>query len=760
MKVRKVLPCPDFGARTDTPDLPLNSELRHTRRGFLLARKDGEIPRALSSASRLREPVPGTRRTTPVALSNILIRPVATISSLITVLLWPCALCGQIQEPQSAWNSERALELVGQARSLRQATAIDSAFQAYQADARGYVYFFLDRTDSNERMLIKTDQVALEVSWKAPRQTKQRLVGRRDVKELPTNISYHLDHLTVVQDDFGDLIRLGNGDEVEAVVHPAAPGADSIYDYRLTDSLTVTLPAPAPDIRVYELEIRPRDPQAPGVIGSLFLQRRTGAIVRLSFTFTPASYVDGSLDYIRISMDNSVWDGKYWLPYHQEIELRRELPIIEFLGGSVIRGRFEIRNYRFNPELPGNFFIGGLVTSVPETERRNFPFESGLYDQISVEGLDPSPQIEAIREQAMDVVGQRYLSGLNTSRLHVPFISSVYRYNRAEGSFVGAGTSFRLGPTWRLLTRGGYAFGRENGQLAIDLRSSPTPRRLSVGVWWNEFRNAGGRLPGASRTVNTLSGLLTDRDYTDPYFTSGAGVRYGWGLGTPRSLEVGAVWERHRSGTNVVDDGLGGNPAAESGTSRPVLSVDEGDDRAIEVTVGARTAARGFESSATGRVGRMEEQPYASLWWDTTLRREFQERGTTLETELRVGISTEHTPVQTLFLLGGRHTLPGYPFRSFIGTQMALLRAEASQAVLAPWLTVHIFAAAGVTGLARTSFPDPGWPRQDADGVQSSAGLGLKLGWDLLRFDVGRGLNDGGDWEFVFSVQRRFWEWL
>ena len=191
-----------------------------------------------------------------------------------------------------------------------------------------------------------------------------------------------------------------------------------------------------------------------------------------------------------------------------------------------------------------------------------------------------------------------------------------------------------------------------------------------------------------------------------------------------------------------------------------MLSVDEGDDRALEVTVGARTAARGFESSATGRVGRMEEQPYASLWWDTTLRREFQEQGTTLETELRVGISTEDTPVQTLFLLGGRHTLPGYPFRSFIGTQMALLRAEASQAVLAPWLTVHIFGAAGVTGLARRSFPDSGWPRQDTDGVKSSAGLGLKLGWDLLRFDVGRGLNDGGDWEFVFSVQRRFWEWL
>ncbi len=334
-------------------------------------------------------------------IPNISTRSVTTITSLITALLWSWA--GDARA-QSAWNGERALKLVQQARNLRQAAVIDSAFQAYQADARGYVYFFIDRADSDERTLVKTDQVALDVFWKAPGQTKQRLVGRRDAKALPTNITYHLDHLTVVQDDYGDLIRLGDGDEVEAVVHPVAPGSESIYDYRLADSLTVTIPSPVAEIRVYELEIRPKDPDAPSIIGSLFLERGTGAIVRMSFTFTPASYVDRSLDYIRISMDNSVWDGKYWLPYRQEVELRRELPIIEFLGGSVIRGRFEIRNYRFNPQLPETLFLGSTFISAPAAERRNFPFESGLYDQLSAEGLDPSPEIEAIRDQAMTVL--------------------------------------------------------------------------------------------------------------------------------------------------------------------------------------------------------------------------------------------------------------------------------------------------------------------------------------------------------------------
>ncbi len=282
-----------------------------------------------------------------------------------------------------------------------------------------------------------------------------------------------------------------------------------------------------------------------------------------------------------------------------------------------------------------------------------------------------------------------------------------------------------------------------------------------MGVWWNALQNASGQLPGASHTVNTLGGLLTSHDYTDPYFTSGASLRYGWGLGTPSSLEVGAIWQRHRSGTNVVDVGPGGGQASESGTNRPVLPIDEGDDRTFEVTYSARTAARGFASSATGRVGQMEDQAYASFWWTTTLRRELHQRGTVLEARLRLGVSTEGAPVQKLYLLGGRHTLPGHPYRSFIGNKMALLRVEASQAVLAPWLTIHAFGAAGLTGFDRNGLlPDPGWLRRSTDGVKSSVGLGLDLGWDLLHFDVGRGLNDGGDTEFVFSVQRRFWEWL
>ncbi|HSG09686.1 MAG TPA: hypothetical protein VLA36_15095, partial [Longimicrobiales bacterium] len=156
-------------------------------------------------------------------------------------------------QPQDGWNDGRVLELVRRARMLRRSTVVDTAFRSYRSEATGYVYFFIDRPDSDEKTLVKTDQIALELFWQAPNETWQRIVGLRDQKVLPTNIRYHLDHLTVVQDDFGDRIRLGDGDEVSEVLHPMGPGAPTTYDFRLADSLSLRYGGEGDEVRVYEV---------------------------------------------------------------------------------------------------------------------------------------------------------------------------------------------------------------------------------------------------------------------------------------------------------------------------------------------------------------------------------------------------------------------------------------------------------------------------------------------------------------------------
>lgn len=663
-------------------------------------------------------------------------------------LLAPSGSSLEAQTPGDAWNSKRALELVALARSLRHETSVDPAFRSYSAEARGYVYYFLDRADTNERTLVKTDQIALEVYWRAPSDTRQRIVGLRDEKKLPTNIKYHLDHLTVVQDDFGDRIHLGDGDEVEAVIHPVAPASDSVYDFRLADSLTLTFPGPTAELRVYELQVRPKDLDAPGIIGSLFLERETGAIVRMNFTFTPASYVDSHLDYIRISLDNSVWDEKYWLPYRQEVEIRREVPLLEFVSGGVIRSRFDIRRYRFNPELPDGLFGAARVTAAANLE--DFPFESGLYDQLDEEGLAPAPALDEIRRQAVRMVGRRYVTGLAPSRLYFPSLTSVVRYSRAEGYFNGMGLSLRPGGSLRLRSFGGYAFSRRKPHASVYLGTDEEQGGTHLRATWNDLRDV-GPIKGASGVLNTLSALAGAEDFTDPYFASGVSAARSFPVPGGR-LQIAGYWERHRSAEDVVnEDG--------SSSVRPVRRIDEGDGLWLQVDAIPRPAGRSsWLPSATLRLGRFEHRTFASALVSWEWMAAPPSSAFNVTADVHGGWVGTDAPAQMLFLLGGRHTLPGYDYRSFQGDRMALIRVEATRAILTPWFRLRLFGSSGVTGLERDRLPQD-WTGETTDGLKSAIGAGVGLGFDILRLDAARGVN-GGEWEFIFSVNHGFWRWL
>ena len=117
------------------------------------------------------------------------------------------------------------------------------------------------RLGPRDRRLVRADQVALRVLWQAPDRALQTIVGRRHERKLPTNIRYHIDHLSLILDNFGDRIRMGEGEEVRNVLHPAAPGALRFYDYRLADSLEIRIRDQS--TRVYRLDVRPAETEIP-----------------------------------------------------------------------------------------------------------------------------------------------------------------------------------------------------------------------------------------------------------------------------------------------------------------------------------------------------------------------------------------------------------------------------------------------------------------------------------------------------------------
>ena len=179
------------------------------------------------------------------------------------------------------WNDPRALALVRQATDRRAQQLADSGLVDYQATAHGYVTFLAQLGEGFREppQVVKADELALEVYWHAPNLSKQRIVGRRDTTLLPTDIQYHRDHLGIVQNNFPDIIRLGEGDEVQDVPHPlSAQGLDD-YDFALTDSLRISIPGRV--IGVYEVQVRPKDDRQPRIIGALYIDHDNGQVVRM-----------------------------------------------------------------------------------------------------------------------------------------------------------------------------------------------------------------------------------------------------------------------------------------------------------------------------------------------------------------------------------------------------------------------------------------------------------------------------------------------
>src|SRR6266705_5760227 len=147
-------------------------------------------------------------------------------------------------DAQQTWNDPRTRALVEHATERRASQLADTALVDYKATAHGYVTFLAQFGEGfpEPPKIVKADELGLEVYWRAPDLSKQRIMGRRDTLLLPTDINYHRDHLGIVQNNFPNIIRLGEGDEVADVPHPLSTAGLAAYDFAIDDSFPIQFP--------------------------------------------------------------------------------------------------------------------------------------------------------------------------------------------------------------------------------------------------------------------------------------------------------------------------------------------------------------------------------------------------------------------------------------------------------------------------------------------------------------------------------------
>jgi hypothetical protein len=686
------------------------------------------------------------------------------------------------------WNDPRVLTLARAATALRARQLADSGLVDYRATAHGYLTFLAQLGEGFREppRVVKADELALEVYWRAPNLSKQRIIGRRDTTLLPTDIQYHRDHLGIVQNNFPSIIRLGDGDEVQDVPHPlSTPGLDQ-YDFALTDSLRIVLPGRS--ISVYEVKVRPKDDQQPRVVGAVYLDRDNAQVVRMALSFTRAAFLDRQLEDLFVVLENGIVGARFWLPRRQEVEIRRTATWLDYPARGIIRGRWEIGEYQLNNGLPNALFTGPeIVTASPDVRARHVWPSARILDSLPPDiRAVTAEEIRRVQEEVRELVREQALRRPRGSALAARRISDFVRFNRVEGLAVGAGLSWQLGRGWGFATRGRYGLEDREPKGEVELNWQNAAGTVFRAFYIHDFGDVSD-VAERSGVVNSLAAQELASDYTNPYQSSRVGLGVAAARAATRwSLDV--TRESHEP-LEIHASAAAGQfeppiPAAPTQLWRAAVRADRATSLGwlnTEFRYRGEVRVTATEGGAPGMCGEStcgvakSVRPGLAFEIDRPLNRA-RLRSRTLAAAV---ISGDNVLAQELVFLGGPVSAPGYAFHELVGNRAASQTLELElpvpfpaislgrfgrapgSATLAPHVTgAWVHAVGSATPILRANLPTMSDPlRPVTTGFYPAFGVSLIAAFDLLRFDLSRGLRPGR-WIFSVDVSRTFWSIL
>lgn len=678
------------------------------------------------------------------------------------LLLGPGAGHAQAQ----SWNDPRSRALVERATARRAQQLADTGLRDFRAMAHGYVTFLAQVGEglAEPPKVVKADELMNEVFWKSPNLSKQRIVGRRDTLLLPTDINYHRDHLGIVQNNFPAIIRLGDGDEVRDVPHPLSAIGLAAYDFAITDSLPLLLPGRT--IVLYEVKMRPRDDRQPRIIGAMYIDRDDAQVVRMAFNFTRAAFLDAALEDLFVVIENGLIGGRFWLPRRQEIEIRRGGSWLDFPIRGIIRGRWEIADYRVNTGLSPAMFSGPEIVALSPAARDTFPFTGRVLDSLppDVRAVTDA-EIRAVQTEARALVRAQALRRPQTLVLSALGLSDFVRFDRAEGLALGGGLATRFGRGFDAQLRARYGVDDRavKGSGTLEWRSP----RLGARVFaMRDFQEAGD-VPERSRLFNSLGAQEFGSDLTDPYLAVGGGVGLDAFGVAGLQLKLNATVERQRA----LD--IRATPA--QGSFRRILPAAR--LRAVRVSLAAERATAlsffGTEVRGSGelRLSRMRGDEPAVPSSSVSVVRAFVALGverpfarSRLVLQSYAGAVGANGPIppQEWLWFGGPVSAPGYAFHELGAAAAFSQRVEFRLPIAVPSFSLGRFgrvpgqatlAPFAQGTLARSAIAND---RAHPTGVYPSVGVAVVPFFDLLRLQLARGLR-GGRWTFNVDVAREFW---
>lgn len=651
----------------------------------------------------------------------------------------PLVLAGALSA--QGWDAPAARRLAERAARRREDAAL--AGPNWRARAHGFVQFLAQVGEdlAGPPRLVRADELDVEVYRSAPGPSKQVIRGWRSRSFLPTDIAYHRDHLGIVTDGFGDRIRIGDGDEVRDVAHPLSAAGLDRYAFALTDSIRIT--SGGTTLVLDRLDVRPRDPTTGAVVGTFYIDRASAEVVRFRFGFTRAAYVDPELEDITVSLERALVDQRVWLPFRQEIEIRRRTRWLDFPARGIIRGRWEIGEYDLAPPpvpLPvaAGPAIGGLAS--PGDSVR--PWGGTLEERLRAQRLPlPGDAMAEVRRALAADVPRAALDRLDAARLHAPRLSDLIRFDRVEGVALGAGVALAPAPPWRVVPRVGVglATGRVTGGISLAFEGDGIRFTALADRTIRDF----GDRPVISSTLNSLTAEESGNDFGDYVLVDRAAIRATIPLGARTALDLELARERADSLP------VAAHPASGIFRPNPQFAMDATSVARLDLR---RPAARGDDRASAGGAVSLEGGAGGSSYLRLSARVEagWPIGATAMRFRASGGVGTDELPTWRGFALGGRGTLVGEPYRAWGGREAALASVEWRFPVTIPAIPLGSFASTGHQMTLGPYFaagwaggPEPGMPWIPSPGVRPVAGIAAEWLMGLLRVESGWSLRTG-----------------
>ncbi|HEX2205611.1 MAG TPA: BamA/TamA family outer membrane protein, partial [Longimicrobium sp.] len=374
-----------------------------------------------------------------------------------------------------------------------------------------------------------------------------------------------------------------------------------------------------------------------------------------------------------------------------------------------------------------------IVTRLPNADLVDSPaFDGSIYDE------DEGPVTEADLRQLSEILRNTPEVPWSVSPPSVRLLTpELVRFNRVEGLSLGVRAVLPLGPAE---LRGELRAGTtgEVGARLSGARASPS-LRTELGAYRGLEAVEVASQPFT--LASSASALLLGRDENDYFRATGAELRFSppaarrqsWDLRLFAERQEGVRAREDFSLRGLFDDAaLRENLAAErldqaGATLR--LRAARGDDPA-----GLRARAELALHGETGE--RTFARPLLRLGADELLGGSIG-----YGVSLAAGTGLGEVPAQRLFQVGGAATVRGHEAAALRGESFWAARAELTR---------------GTPSFRLSLFGDAGWAGEGGE-VGSSrplrgAGAGVAFLDNLVRFDVARGIGEGGGWRVYLRI--------